>query len=479
MYDKFGLYIDGQWLPSSDGKTVPVINPCNEDRIGLVPKACGEDLDRVLEVMARVTPQWRQVSGWERSRILRRIATRLEEQLDEAARAMSLETGKPLAEAVGELRAAIDQFDWYADEARRIFGHSLDGRDPAVRLQVRYEPVGPVAAFTAWNFPALLPARKIAAALAAGCPVVVKPSEEAPSSTFYIAQAAAAAGLPQGVLNVLTGDSAEISARLIASPVIRKVSLTGSIPVGKLLLRQCADTVKKVSMELGGHAPVLVFADADPVAAGRACALAKFRNAGQVCISPSRFYVHQSVYEAFARTMADTARALRLGPGLQDGVDCGPMVNARGRERVMRLVDDATSRGARILAGGEIPAAFERGFFYTPTVLGEVGDDALIMQEEPFGPVAPITTFQDFDEVIQRANALPYGLAGYVFTRSLELAERSAEALEVGMVGVNDLLLAAAEIPFGGTKESGMGREGGQLGILEYLDPKYVKLRLS
>ncbi|MBZ7924843.1 NAD-dependent succinate-semialdehyde dehydrogenase [Ensifer adhaerens] len=478
MYEQFGLLIDGQWRASRTGQTRPVIDPVDENVIGHLPSAGAADLNDVLTVLAREAPRWAKVSGWERSVFLRRIATEMRALSEDAVRDMSAETGKPIAEAAGEWNAAIDQFDWFADESRRIFGHVLDGRHPDVRLNVRFDPVGPVAAFTAWNFPALLPARKIAASLAAGCPVVIKPSEEAPSSTFHIAAAAIRAGLPDGVLNVVSGKSSEISAHLIASPVIRKVSLTGSVPVGKLILKQCADTVKKVSMELGGHAPVLVLEDADPVAAATACARAKFRNAGQVCISPSRFYVHESLYEPFARTMADIANGLRIGRGSDNGVEMGPMANARGRERIVGMVSDALTRGATLLAGGEIPVDRNRGFFYRPTVLGDVPDDALIMREEPFGPVAPIARFCEFDDAIKRANDVPFGLAGYVFSRSLEGANKAAEALEVGMVGVNDMLLAAAEIPFGGIKESGMGREGGQLGIFDYLEAKYIKTRV-
>lgn len=477
MYDGFGLFIDGAWRPAADGRTLPVIDPATEERLGDIALAGPADLDAALDALARAAPPWREVPGWERSALLRRIAEELRARTPALAEAVSRETGKPLAEARGEVGGAIDQFDWYADEARRIYGHGLAGRERGVRLEVRYEPVGPVAAFTAWNFPALLPARKIAAALAAGCPIVLKPSEEAPSAAFAIAEAARAAGLPAGVLNIVTGEPAAISAHLIASPVIRKVSLTGSVPVGKQILRLCADGVKKVSLELGGHAPVLVFPDADPEAAGIACARAKFRNAGQVCVSPSRFYVHETVYEPFARAMADTARAIRVGRGLDAGVECGPMANARGRERIVRLVEDALEQGAELLAGGRIPPEHNRGYFYAPTVLGRVPDEAAIMREEPFGPVAPITTFTAFDDVIRRANATPFGLAAYVFARSLDTAERAADALEAGMVGVNDMLIAAAEIPFGGIKESGMGREGGQLGILDYLEPKYVKLR--
>jgi succinate-semialdehyde dehydrogenase/glutarate-semialdehyde dehydrogenase len=392
---------------------------------------------------------------------------------------MARETGKPLAEARGEFGAAIDQFDWYADEARRVFGHSLEGRDPGVRLDVRYRAVGPVAAFTAWNFPALLPARKIAAALAAGCTVVVKPSEEAPSGTFLCCEAARHAGLPNGVLGAVTGDPAAISRHLIASPIIRKISLTGSVSVGKLIMRLCADSVKRLSLELGGHAPVIVFEDADPVAAGRACAKAKFSNGGQVCISPSRFYVHTSIRREFTATMVETARALKIGSGVDPHVTCGPMINDRGRERIEALVHDAVQRGATVLTGGRRPSGLNRGYFFEPTVLDDVPDEARVMHEEPFGPIAPISGFSDYDDVIERANNTAMGLAGYVFSGSLVRAAKAADALEVGMVGMNDMMLAAAEIPFGGIKESGFGREGGRIGILDYLEPQYLKLRYA
>jgi succinate-semialdehyde dehydrogenase/glutarate-semialdehyde dehydrogenase len=479
VYEHFGLWIQGAWRPARDGRTQTVLDPADESVLGEIPSASAQDLDDALAAVARSARSWRATPAWERCAILRRTAVEVRARAEMGAEAMSRETGKPIEEARGEMNAAIEQFDWYADEARRIFGHTLDGRDPNVRLSVRYDPVGPVAAFTAWNFPALLPARKIAAALAAGCTIILKPSEETPSSAYFIAEAAHAAGLPAGVLNVVTGDPADIARHLIGSPIIRKVSLTGSARVGKELMRLSADGMKKITMELGGHAPVLVFADADPVAAGEACARAKFRNAGQVCISPSRFYVHDSVYEAFASSMVKTAQALRIGRGLDAGVEFGPMVNARGRDRVADLVADALSQGARLLTGGKIPSGSNRGFFYEPTVLGSVPDEARVMHEEPFGPVAPLASFSDFDEVVARANGAPFGLAGYVFSRSLDTATRASEALEVGMVGVNDLLLAAAEIPFGGIKESGTGREGGRLGIFDYLEPKYVKLRIA
>ncbi|MEI4473861.1 NAD-dependent succinate-semialdehyde dehydrogenase [Frigidibacter sp. MR17.24] len=476
-YDRYGLFIAGHWQPAAAGGTLEVIDPATEDSLGRIARAESADLDRVLASLAEVAGPWRATPGWSRSAILRETARRMVARADAAAQAISAETGKPLAEARGEWLAAAEQFDWQADEARRIFGHSLRGREPGVILDVRYEPVGPVAAFTAWNFPALLPARKVAAALAAGCPIVVKPSEEAPTAMFLIAESAAEAGLPEGVLAVVTGDPATISSHLVASPVIRKVSVTGSVPVGRLLAEQAARGLKKVTMELGGHAPVLVFADADAAAAGAACARTKFRNAGQVCISPSRFFVHEDVYAPFAAAMADTARALRIGHGHEPGTEVGPMANARGRRRILDLIADAREKGAEVLAGGGVPAGRNRGYFVEPTVLGRVPDHARILSEEPFGPVAPIQTFRDEAEVIGRANALPFGLAAYVFTRSMATADRAVDALEAGMVGVNDLLLATAEAPFGGVKDSGMGREGGRIGILDYLEPKYVKYR--
>jgi succinate-semialdehyde dehydrogenase/glutarate-semialdehyde dehydrogenase len=479
MYESFGLFIDGEWRAARRGRAIDVIDPATEDCIGSIPHAETEDLDDALNAASQAQRIWSAVSGWERSRVLRAMADILRGRTEAAAAMMTRESGKPLAEARGEFGAAVDQFDWCADEARRIFGHTLGARDAGARLDVEYRAVGPVAAFTAWNFPALLPARKIAAALAAGCAIIVKPSVETPSSAFLFADAAKRAGLPNGALAVVTGDRAEISRHLIASPVIRKVSLTGSASVGKLIMKLCAEGLKRLSLELGGHAPVLVFADADPVAAGKACAAAKFRNGGQVCISPSRFYVHASIKDAFATAMAESAKALKLGGGLDPTVTCGPMINARGRERAEALVQDAIKRGATVLAGGGRPLGFNRGFFYQPTVLDNVPQDARVMREEPFSPIAPIASFDDFDEVVERANDTLYGLAGYVFTRSLSLANRAASALEVGMVGVNEMMLAAAEIPFGGVKESGFGREGGRLGIFDYLEPKYIKLRHS
>lgn len=478
LYEGYGLFIGGRWSPSVSGETRPVVDPASEDIIGAIPDATAKDLDRAIAAAKQGLETWRQVQPWERARILRSVADRLRARVDELANLMVEETGKPRAEAVGEWGATADQFEWYAEETKRIYGHSLSGRHPDVRLSVIFQPVGVVAAFSAWNFPALLPARKIAAALAAGCSIIIKPASEAPGSAMAIVKACEEAGVPEGAINLVTGDSALISRHLIASSVIRKISLTGSVPVGKQLLRLAADGVKKASMELGGHAPVIVFGDADPHEAATACALAKFRNAGQVCISPSRFYVHQSIYASFVESFVQTTLRLKLGHGRDAGVTMGPMASRRGLEAAKALVANALESGAELLTGGGVPASFDRGFFFGPTVLSRVPDSALIMQEEPFAPIAPITTFTDYDDVIARANSVPFGLAGYVFSRDLRLATKAAEDLETGMVGVNDLLLAAAEAPFGGVKESGMGREGGMLGIRDYLEAKYIKTRV-
>jgi succinate-semialdehyde dehydrogenase/glutarate-semialdehyde dehydrogenase len=478
LYAGYGLYIDGAWTAARGGAVREVVDPATEEVIGHIPVAGPADLDAALASASRGFATWRKTSPWERGRILRGAADRIRARLDDIARLMTAETGKPLAEARGETQAAAEQLDWYGEETKRIYGYTIEGRTQDVRMQVRWEPVGIAAAFTAWNFPALLPSRKIAAALGAGCAIIIKPSEEAPGSCMTIAQALHDAGLPPGVLNVVVGDPASISEHLISSPVVRKVSLTGSVPVGKRLLSLAADGIKHVSMELGGHAPVLVFDDSDIERAAEICARTKFRNCGQVCISPTRFYVQDRAYAAFTEAFAKTARGLKLGPGADESTQVGPMANARGVGRAQGLVDDAKQRGARLLAGGGRPAGLPRGYFFEPTVLADVPDAARVMREEPFAPVAPLTRFTTLDEVLERANALPYGLAGYVFSSSLETATLASEGLEVGMVGVNEMLLASAEMPFGGVKESGMGREGGALGLREYLEAKFIKTRI-
>lgn len=475
MYQSYGLFIDGRWRQAADAAALPVVNPATEEEIGRIPVATPADLDDALHAAEIGFGAWRRVSVNERAACLRRVADGIRECVDEIARMVTLEVGKPLAESRGEVLATADQFEWNGEEAKRIYGQTLDGREAGVRFSVRYEPVGIVAAFTPWNFPALLPARKIAPALAAGCSIVIKPAEEAPGATFALAQIAADAGLPAGVFNVVTGEPAKISTHLIASPGVRKVTFTGSVSVGKQLMKLAAEGMKKVSFELGGHAPVIIFDDADPERAATACARAKFRNAGQVCISPSRFYVHRSLGEPFRDAFVAFASALKVGNGMEPGVEMGPLANRRRLEAAQAFVEDAKAGGAKVLTGGGAPAGIQKGHFFSPTVLSDLADDARMLFEEPFVPVAPLLPFDDFDQVIERANALPFGLAAYLFTNRLRTAERAADALESGMVGVNDFTLAASEAPFGGIKESGIGREGGTFGIREYLEPKTVK----
>jgi succinate-semialdehyde dehydrogenase/glutarate-semialdehyde dehydrogenase len=479
MYRDLNLFIRGDWRAASDKATKTIEDPATEEVLGTIAVATNADIDDALAAAKEGFSVWRRVGTWDRAAKIRKVADLIRERQADIAKLMSLETGKPLAEAMGETGAAADQFEWYAEETKRIYGQIIEARTAESRMAVIYQPVGVVAAFSAWNFPALLPARKIAAALAAGCSIIVKPAGETPASCAAVVQACQDAGIPPGVVNMLTGNSGMIADQLIRSPIVRKVSVTGSVAVGKQILALAADGVKKVSMELGGHGPVLVFDDYDAEKAAEICATTKFRNCGQVCISPTRFYVHDNSYAAFANRFAAVASQLKLGRGLDEGTQVGPMANRRGLETIQQMTKDAIDRGAELLAGGKVPAGFNKGYFVEPTVLGRVPDDALVMNEEPFGPIAPITTFKDYDEVIARANALPFGLAGYVFSNDLSVATRAYEDLEVGMVGVNEMILATAEAPFGGVKESGIGREGGSLGIHDYLDPKYVKIKLN
>lgn len=472
------LFIDGEWRDGADGITRDVIDPSTEEVFGTIAQAADADIDAALESAQRGLAVWRATDAWTRSATIRRIAEILREWAPRAAVLMTSEQGKPLKEAEAEWRATADQFDWYADEARRIYGRTVDTHASDGRLFVRREPVGVVAAFSAWNFPALLPARKMAPALAAGCSVIVRPPEEAPFSAMLLGAAAQAAGVPAGVVTVITGRSSQISERLISSGVVRKVSLTGSVPVGRTLLHLAAENITEVSMELGGHAPVLVFPDADIEKAAAACVATKFRNAGQVCASPSRFIVHESVSRRFSDAFVAATRALRVGDGRDPQTDVGPLTNLKRVEEAEMLIEDAVSGGAQVAAGGRRDPRFARGFFFEPTVLTDVAVDGLIMRDEPFAPVAPITTFHTFDRAVELANATDFGLASYVWTQDLSTAFRASEGIEAGMVGVNTMIVATAEAPFGGVKNSGYGREGGSEGILDYTVAKATFITL-
>ena len=471
------LYIGGRWVPGRGG-TFDVVDPSTEGVVAKVAEADRADIDDALDAAAAGFRTWRVTDAWTRSATLRGVAGLIRDRAEQIGAVMTEEQGKPLGEAIAEVRSAADQFDWFADEARRIYGRIIDGHTRANRLLTIRQPVGPVAAFTAWNFPALLPARKMAAAMAAGCSVVVKPPREAPRTALCLVQACHDAGVPAGVMNALTGDSALISAGLIGSPVIRKISLTGSVPVGRQLLQQAADKIVPATLELGGHAPVLVFDDVDVARAAEICARTKFRNCGQVCISPTRFFVQDSVVERFTAEVIRHVGGLTLGAGADPGTDVGPLTNARRLDAIEAMVQDAVGKGASVAAGGRRPPGFERGYFYEPTVLTGVTTEMDVMREEPFGPVLPIAPFTDAADGIAQANATPFGLAGYVFTDRTRLAFEVSEALEVGMVGVNNMVIATAEAPFGGIKESGFGREGGVEGIEPYLVTKYVNIAL-
>lgn len=471
-YADLKLFIGGEWVAGGARKTQPVINPATGETIGELPLASTADLDRALEAAQRSFPLWRAKAPHERGRILRRAADLLRERTDVIARLATQEEGKTLAETRWEVGLSADIFDWYAEEGRRAYGRVLPQRASGVRLTVLKEPVGPVAAFAPWNFPIGNPARKIGAALGAGCPCILKPAEEAPASALEVARALVDAGLPPGVLSVVFGVPSEVSSYLLASPVIRAISFTGSIAVGKQLAKLAADGMKRTTMELGGHAPVLVFDDVDLEPVLDQAVSAKYRNAGQVCVSPTRFYVQEKIYERFVSGFAARAKALRVGDGLHEATQMGPLAHGRRLEAMGTLLSDAREHGARFDTGGSRIAG--KGFFWQPTVLSAVSNDARIMNEEPFGPVAIINPFTDFDSVIKEANRLPYGLAAYAFTRSARTVNLIGEQVEAGMVGINSFQISVPESPFGGVKESGHGSEEGIEGLDACLVTKFV-----
>ncbi|GBD44411.1 Alpha-ketoglutaric semialdehyde dehydrogenase [bacterium HR40] len=470
------LLIGGEWREAASGATLTILDPATEEPVTIAPQAGREDTQRAIEAAHAAFASWRRTPPWERSRLLREAARLLATRSEEVARQLTLEVGKPIAQSRAEVQAAVECIDWYADEARRIYGESLPGRAPGQRFETQYEPVGVVAAFTAWNFPVVLQARKIAPALAAGCTVVCRPAEEGTGAVALLVRCFLDAGLPAGVVNMLTGLPQEISETVMDSELVRKVSFTGSIPVGQYLIRRSADTVKRISMELGGHAPVIVHEDVDVEQVAKASVAGKFRNAGQVCVSPTRFFVHRRLKDAFVAHFVAEARKLRLGHGLDPATDVGPLINRRRLAFIEKLVDDTRRDGACLVLGGGRPAGMNRGFFFEPTVFDDVPDEARAMREEPFGPIALISPFDSFEEAIARANALPYGLAAYTFTNSLRLARRTIDALETGIVGVNTFVAATAEMPFGGVKHSGFGRENGRQGILDYLNVKFANI---
>jgi succinate-semialdehyde dehydrogenase/glutarate-semialdehyde dehydrogenase len=472
MYSELGLYIDGAWRKNGGGKGEDVLNPATEKPLAHLPHASTSDLDEALESAKRGFAVWKNTSAYDRSKILRKAADLMRERYDAISKIMVQEQGKVYVEARAEVITSADIIDWYAEEGRRSYGRIVPGRAKGTRQLVMQEPVGVVAAFTPWNFPVLTPARKIGGALAAGCSLILKASEETPGACVEMVKCFADAGLPAGVLNLVFGVPAEVSEHLLAKDAVKKISFTGSIPVGKHLAALAAKGMKRTTMELGGHSPVVVFADADPEKAADTIAAFKYRNAGQVCISPTRFYVQEDVYKKFLNRFTEYAKGVKVGDGLEKGITMGPMANSRRIDAMDGFVADAKSRGGKIATGGARRG--NQGYFYEPTVITDVPDDSKVMTQEPFGPLAPIVTFKSFDEVVQRANSLEYGLAAYAFTSSNSTAAAIGDAIESGMVGINSIAVSTPETPFGGVKESGHGSEGGIEGLGAYLNTKFI-----
>jgi len=472
MYPNTQLYIDGAWCAAASGRTLPVMNPATGKQIGTLAHAEKADLDRALEAARKGFDTWRRISAFERSKIMRKAANLMRDRLDLIATLMTMEQGKTLAEAKAEILNGCDTIDWFAEEARRTYGRVIPARAEGVYQLVVKEPVGPVAAFTPWNFPINQIVRKLSAALAAGCSIIIKAPEETPASPAELIRAYADAGVPAGVVNLVYGVPAEISSYLIPHPVIRKISFTGSTVVGKQLAALAGQHMKRMTMELGGHAPVIIFDDADIDVAAKTMVGSKFRNAGQVCVSPTRFLVQEGVYNKFVEKFVDATKALKVGNGLDASSQMGSLANPRRSSAMEMNVEDAARHGGKIRTGGH--RIGKEGNFFEPTVITEVPNDAHAMNNEPFGPVAMINPFKTFDDAVKEANRLPFGLAAYAWTKSAKTANAIAASVETGMITINHLGLAIPEVPFGGVKDSGYGSEGGTEAIEAYLNPKFV-----
>ncbi len=472
MYEKLALYIDGVFIEAEGRKTEPVVNPASGEVLGQLPHASREDLDRALAAAQKAFVTWKKTSPLERSAILRKVAELARERAESIGRNITLDQGKPLAESVGEVMVCAEHAEWHAEEARRIYGRVIPPRRHDVRQFVLREPVGVCAAFTPWNFPFNQAIRKMVSALGAGCTLILKGPESAPSAVVALARLFHDAGVPKGCLNNVWGVPAEISEYLIKSPIVRKVSFTGSIPVGKQLAAMAGAHMKRGTWELGGHSPVLVFDDANVEQAATTLAKLKIRNAGQVCVSPSRFYVQSKVYDRFAAKFIETMKSINVGNGLEKTTVMGPLAHARRMDVMQAFVEDAVMHGGEIVMGGaRLKTA---GNFFPPTVILGLPDHAKLMTDEPFGPIAPLVPFTDPEDAVRRANSLPYGLSSYVFTESLKTATYASNALEAGMVNINHFGSALSETPFGGVKESGIGSEGGTETFDGYLVTKFV-----
>ncbi len=467
-------YADGRWIESVDGSRITVVDPSSGSQIGSVPALGREETAVVIKAAHDAWPAWRALTAKERARLLRRWFDLLVVHREDLAVIMTAEQGKPLAEAQEEILYGAGYIEWFAEEAKRVYGDTIPMGQQGKRIIVLKEPVGVCAAITPWNFPSSMIARKAAPALAAGCPVVVKPASQTPFSALALAWLADQAGIPPGVFNVVTGPAAVIGAEMTSNPLVRKLSFTGSTAVGKILMRDCASTVKKISLELGGHAPFIVFADADLDEAVRGAMASKYRNSGQTCVCANRFIIQESVYDRFAAKLVAAVQQLKVGNGFHEGVQQGPLIDLNAIVKVEGQIRDAVSKGARIACGGKrLEGA---GFFFEPTVLLDVTAEMLIAREETFGPVAPLFSFKEDSDAVALANDTPFGLASYFYSRDIGRIWRTAEALEYGMVGINTGRMSSEAAPFGGIKESGIGREGSKYGIEEYLEMKYLCL---
>src|SRR5690242_10583928 len=467
-------YIDGAWVDADGGATIAVDNPATGDTLGTVPKMGAEETRRAIEAADRALPAWRAKTAKERANVLRNWFNLMMANQDDLAALMTAEQGKPLAEAKGEIAYAANFIEWFAEEGKRIYGDTIPAHGTDKRIIVLKEPIGVTAAITPWNFPAAMITRKCGPALAAGCTMVVKPATQTPFSALALCELAERAGVPKGVFSCVTGGAKAIGGEMTSNPIVRKLTFTGSTEVGKILMEQCAGTVKKLSLELGGNAPFIVFDDADLDAAVKGAIASKYRNAGQTCVCANRILVQDGVYEAFARKLADAVASMKVGAGAETGTVIGPLIDMKAIEKVEEHVSDALKKGARIVVGGHRHAL--GGSFYEPTVLANVTTDMLVTREETFGPVAPLFRFKTEGEAIQMANDTEFGLAAYFYSRDINRVWRVSEALEYGIVGINEGIISTEVAPFGGVKESGLGREGSKYGIEEFLEVKYLCL---
>lgn len=470
------LFINGEWIDGIGGKYYNLVNPATEEVYASLPFAGKQDTDNAIACAQTAFLQWSITTPYQRAEILKKAAAGIRQNLEPIAHDMVLESGKPLAEARGETTVAANLFEWYAEEAKRAYGKVIPTNRADKRSSVTWQPMGVIGVITAWNFPAYNPARAWAAALAAGCTVVAKPAENTPRTAFHMAEILANSGLPPGVLNVLVGDAAEIGEAMLENPSLKKISFTGSTRVGKLLMNGASKTHTKLSLELGGNAPVLIFDDVDVEAMAKATSAARFRNNGQVCIAPQRFYVHKKIFDQFSGAVVKYVSAIKVGNGFEEGVQVGPLITQKQRDSVVDLLQKVKTENAQILTGGEKPAEFNKGYFMRPAVVSGLTQQSVLAKQEIFGPVLPLFSFDDLDDGIQKANDTEYGLAAYVFTKNLNTAIHAAERLAFGMVGINEWAPHGTELPFGGWNASGQGHESGSDGLYEYLEKKLISI---